>query len=67
MVKKENLDRIDKALKVLDSDLSAYSIGLEVGLQRSTITRYRNHQYDPKNLKLGSIIKLSEMYEKKFK
>lgn len=66
MPNENKLDRIDKALAVLNSDISGYKINKTVGMSESAVSRYRLKQLDINSLKLGHIIELADFYEKYF-
>lgn len=58
---------IDKVLALIDSDISAYRIEKETGVNSSTIINIRHHKRQAKNLHLGTAEKLGALYDSRFK
>lgn len=58
---------IDKALVLVDSDISAYRIEKETGVHSSTIIKMRHHKRLAKNLHLGTAEKLGALYDDRVK
>ena len=60
------MDRIDKALKVLDSDISGYRISKSTPLSESAVSRYRSGKFSAQNMTIKNAIALAEFYEEYF-
>lgn len=57
------MDRIDKALAVINSDTPANQIQQSTGINRSQISRIRNGEQVFKKLSLERVLKLAEMFD----
>lgn len=50
---------------LLDEDIAAYSLAIELGISRQSITNYRNGHSDFNNMPVGVVIKLQEYLNKR--
>lgn len=61
------MDRIDKAIAVLKSEISGYLLWKETGISRAQISRYRNEELKIGNMTIANAIKLAEFYDTNMK
>lgn len=60
---KRNSSELNKARKIIDSDMSGYEISMKTGINASTIGNIRNGKHDLENSKWATVNKLSQFWD----
>ena len=60
---KRNSSELNKAQKIIDSDMSGYEISMKTGINASTLGNIRNGKHDLESSKWATVNKLSELWD----
>jgi len=58
-----NSSELNKARKIIDSDMSGYEISMKTGINASTIGNIRNGKHEIESSKWATVNKLSQLWD----
>ena len=62
-MEKRNSSELNKARKIIDSDMSGYEISMKTGINASTLGNIRNGKHDLESSKWATVNKLSQLWD----